>query len=526
MSDLIGPDGLEADAVVPQCLDNQYVSDKIFADMIKRRVDYRDRKIMEARERSFRAEFTRSLVYSSQVIIQRAYLKNSDFLYKNYQPGNGQDLRAFAELIRQHAIVPFLYRESSLTDDLEFDIRSEGDSATQALLEEVGENVRCVRLATDDADNARATESMTTSFGASLIRLNNLGSAERNAMAAELFTDPRVLQEAGAWQKFEAAIDSFTDYSYNKMRECRKAGKKITRQDIYQDYFAMGSADGERARNVPLGRFKAPNAEEPFLLELKKFVDLVYNVNLPDHLKRYTFTPASMPSRIALQDAPGVGYGHEQVRSSIGNSEAMEWIARSFMARTETAMNLPLLSDLTIDDALTVRQLPEWAPFKESQTRILEDPLHCLSNLPQFEEAFNEFQGALSNWYNRTYKRDQTINRYSNFVSLALSIGGALVLAGSPITGIPHAAADIAIPGLMRAIPRKVKGYAAKLMVGVYDLEKSRLDTDRSYTIELMQANEELLRDDIIELLNSVAVRPQATALPYTASGFADQGFL
>jgi hypothetical protein len=124
---LIGPEGLEIDAVVPQCLDNQYVSDDVFQDMIARGVDYRDESVVSARERDFRTEFIRSLVYSSQVVIQRAYFKNSDFLYKNYLPEQGVNLVAFAELLRQGAIVPFLYRESSLRDQLLFDVRKEGD---------------------------------------------------------------------------------------------------------------------------------------------------------------------------------------------------------------------------------------------------------------------------------------------------------------------------------------------------------------------------------------------------------------
>ena len=190
MSDLISPEALEADAVVPQCMDNQYVSDEIFQEMTRRGVDYRDDEIAAARERAFRTEFIRSLVYSSQVVIQRAYLNNSDFLYKNYQPENGQNLRAFAELIRQHAIIPFLYQESSFTDNLAFDVRNEGGIATQALLDEVGDGVRCVRLGVGDADNARATDHMATAFGAGVTRLNNLGSLERNAMASELFADP------------------------------------------------------------------------------------------------------------------------------------------------------------------------------------------------------------------------------------------------------------------------------------------------------------------------------------------------
>jgi len=519
VTDLIDPDQLEADAVVPQCLDNEYVSDAIFNELIARGVDYRDDRIAAARERAFRNEFIRSLTYSSQVIIQRAFLKNSDFLYKNYHPSNGENLNAFAALMRSGAIMPFLYQESSLADDQEFEVRDDGDVAVRALLSEVGDDVRCVRLAVNGEENDRAVASMTTDFGAGISRLNNLDSIQRNAMAAELFADPTRLQEPGTWDAFEQAVDDLARYSFNAAAELRRSNKKLARRDIYRDRFAAGG----RAENVGIGRFKAPGPEDPFLLELKKFVDLVYNVNLPDHLRRYTFTPANMPSRMALQDAPGQGFRHEQISGILTNADALEAIRRSFMASTQPAMNLPLLSELTVADVVKIRALPQWKPFKEAQARILTDPLHCLDNMAAFQDAFDAFQRALSGWYNQTYLCDQTTGRYRSFVSLALSIGGAVVVAGSHLGPLALAGATAAVPAVSTAIPGRVKGYAAKLMVGVYDLGRQRLDADRAYTVELMQTNEELFGEDVAELLRLVTRAPD-DAVPGADGIAADQG--
>jgi hypothetical protein len=484
--------------------------------MISRDVDFRDRRITTAREQRFRTEFIRSLIYSSQVVIQRAFLKNSDFLYKNFRPENGEDLRAFAGLMREHAIVPFLFRESSLADDQEFDVRREGDVATRALLSEAGDDVRCVRLAIDPVENARVTSSMATDFGVGISRLNNLDSVQRNAMAAELFADPARLQEGSAWEAFERAVDDLAEYSFRKAAELRRAGKKLTRQDVYRDRFAVDEQDA----NVVIGRFRAPSADDPFLFELKKYVDLVYNTNLPDHLRRYTFTPANMPSRMALQDTPGQGYGHEQISAVLTDADALDAIRRSFMASSQAAMNLPLLSDLTIADVVQIRSLPEWEPFKDAQARILKEPLRCLENLPAFQDAFDKFQRALSDWYNHTYQRDQTIQRYCSFVSLALSIGGAVVVAGSHLGPLVQAAAGAAVPAV---IPRRVKGYAAKLMVGVYDLGRHQLAADRAYTVELMQTSQELLGDDIADLVHAVT-RAADDAMPSADGLTADQG--
>jgi hypothetical protein len=527
MPELISPDGLEADAVVPQCLDNQYVSDHVFQDMISRGVDYTDAKVAGARERAFRTEFIRSLVYSSQMVIQRAFLKNSDFLYKNYQLKEGDDsnLRAFAALIRkpEPAIIPFLFNESSLTDNLQFDVRKEGDAALRALLEEVGDDVRCVRLAINDTANSDAADSMATIFGEGLTRLRHLGRSQRNAMASELFADPSALQEDGAWDAFQNAVNNLAVYAFNKAGDLLQEDEKITRTNVYVDCFIAGSSDEERKNNVALGRFKAPGKDD-FLLEMKKYVDLVYNTNLPDRLRRYTFTPVNMPSRMALQDAPSHGFGHQQISDLVSDDETLEWVRRSFMDRMQSAMDLPLLSDLGVADVLAIRGLPEWEPFKNAQQQILQNPLRVLESLQAFQESFDRFQHALSDWYNDKYKRDQTIQRYCNVVTWVLSIGGVGVtaVAGSHLGTVPHDLLDLTIPEVAKRIPRRVKGYAAKLMVGVYDIGSRQLDADRSYSIELMRTNEELMREDVVELLRSVD--RSENALPGAAGLIADQG--
>jgi hypothetical protein len=526
MTELITPDGLEADAVVPQCLDNQYVSDQVFHDMISRSADYTDKEVAAARERDFRTEFIRSLVYSSQVVIQRAQLKNSEFLYKNYQPQarDRANLYAFARLIREHAIVPYLYKESSLTDETDFQVRNDGDIAVQALLREVGDDVRCVRLKKKKKANDRAADIMATDFGQGLRRLDSLVTEERKAMASELLSDQELLQKNYDWQGFENSLDDLADYVTKKIRELRRQDKKITRQIVYQDCFAEGDSEEDRKSNVVIGRFKTPGKEDPFLLALKKYVDLVYNTNLPDHLRRYTFTPANMPSRMALQDSPGQGFEHEQISTMIKDgAETLEWARRIFVDRTQPAMTLPLLSELSVADVVAIRQLPEWEPFKAAQQQILKNPLKCLDNMEAFEESFDCFQRALSEWYNVTYKRNKTEQRYGSLVSLAISIGGLLVVARSNLGPMPHDVVDFAIPALSAALPRRVKGYAAKLMVGVFDFQKNKLDKDRTYTIELMQTNEELAREEVIDLLRSVNFQSE-NALPGAPQRLADQG--
>lgn len=519
---LIGPDNLEADAVVPQCLDNQYVSDAVFTKMVERGVNYRDIEIAKSRENDFKTEFIRSLVYSSQVIIQRAFLNNSEFLYKNYLPENGENLTAFSKLVRDKAVMPYLFKESSLLDNLAFDKSKDGDRALKALLSEIGDEVTCVRLAVDEAANQRAAEIMETKFGAGLSGLMHMGGEQRNAMASELFADSQRLWKEETWDAFNKSIDSLARYAFSKSDELRndlkRKNKQLSRNDVYLDNFVVR---GEGA--VVNGQFRRPGLENPFLLELKKYVDLVYNTNLPDRLKRYTFTPVNMPSRMALQDDPGSDYSDNQVRAIVSNDDAMEFMRRTFMAHSQKAMSLPLLSDLTVADVLELRGLPEWDSFKESQAQILKYPLQFLGLLEKFQRNFDQFQRALSDWYNRKYERTRTVERYCSYVSLALSLGGKLIVVGSDLGTYEKAFSTFVSDQITKNIPKKVKGYAAKLMVGVYDIGKQQLDADRTYTIELMQTNAELMKEDVVALLNSIN-RKAGAGIPGTSEQVADQG--
>ncbi len=507
MTRLIGPESLEADAVVPQCLDNQFVSDETFELMLRRGLDYTDSAIKDRRKNAFRNEFVRSLVYSSQVVIQRAYFTNSDFLYENYLPTRPKDLEAFAQLVRSGAIVPFLFTESSLSENLQFDLSSEGRTATRTLLEELADDVTCVRLSPNDVENRKRTAQMSTEFGHALTRFRWLDDESLNAMAVELFRSPDKLHSAG-FERFGSSLQELAKTAF--------AMDSVTRNELYKKYFAF---DG-RGEHVAAGRFRSPSEDEPFLFELKKLVDLAYNVNLPDHLGRYTFTPLDLPSRMALQDAPGTGYTHEQISSLLTDDDMMEQLRRAVAAHTQRAMSLPLLANLTTADVIAIRALPEWDAFRLAQARLLKNPLEALENFAQFESAFEEFQASMSDWYQTTYHRQRTEDRYCNFVSIALSIGGRTIIAGSGLSPVEKAVAGEAAA---RVIPQRVKGYAAKLMVGVYDLGRRRLDSQRSYTIELMQTNEELLKEDVEGFLHKVTGKAEEP-LPPVDGLIADQG--
>ncbi|ASC69513.1 hypothetical protein XM38_004400 [Halomicronema hongdechloris C2206] len=423
-----------------------------------------------------------------------------------------------SKLLRQRAVVPFLFRESSLTDQLEFDLMQEGDRALKSLIQEL-DDIYCVRLATEDDANEQAARAMSRAFSDNLMRFASFGESECVAMAKELFGDADASSNPDTLRALQQGLKQLAQYAFQQAMELSSANKLLSRNQVYAEQFI------EPGGSVALGQFRKPGSENPFVLELKKCVDLVYNTNLPDRLKRYTFTPAGLPSRIALQDQTGVNvFKHESIQDILSDPDLITSLRRTFMARVQQGMNLPLLSELTMADVAEIRQLPEWYAFKDAQANILKNPLQCLSLIDGFQTEFDTFQRALSDWFNLKYQRPHTEARYCNYVSLAVSLAGKLIVVGSGLLPpLGNVVANFTVDRAVGYLPQKVKGYAAKLMVNVYDIGRRQLDCDRSYSIELMQSNAELYQDDILELLGKIA-SISGEDLPEVSMQMADQG--
>jgi hypothetical protein len=503
------PDELEADATVPQCLDNQYVSNAVFQEMIGQGPEgrgYEDPEVASHRKRQALTEFRRSLVYSTQVVINRAFFTNSPFLYDNYLPSDKQGLESFAKLLKgeedsPQAIVPYLHTGKYLGERLPFEEDLRGKEALKALLDEVGGHVVPVWLDPDPDENAKETLGLEMKFGEYLSghvkKLTDEGNEILfNDMAAEIFgTRHAFLQEPGAWDSFRKQVAGVADYAHGKT--------KVSRTDVYKRFLIQGRSDSELADNVIKGKFRVTSGYEEdykdaFVLEIKKLVDLVYNTNLPDRLGRYTFTPVDMPSRNALRDFQRVG-GRRVDRRLVQESGALrDDLNRIFMANAQRAMALPLLSDLSITDIVEVRRLDAWRSFSLAQQAILQDPLRILDNIENFTQRFNAFQTELSRWYFKKYKLKKKAERYANFATVALQIGGSILVA----LGFPgkDAASVITEKTTSALIPLVVKRPVLKLMVYVVDLVNQAVDSDRSYSIDLMQVRNDYTREEVKDL--------------------------
>jgi hypothetical protein len=513
------PDELESDAVVPQCLDNQYLTDDVYDRMMREGKDYNDDDVRRIRERAFNSEFMRSLIYSSQVVVQRAFFWNSDPLQRHFgtEPVNTPNFQSFARLMDQRAIVPFLATEKSLEEHPKYQVRPDAAPRIQSLLAEIGRHPDCVRLGRSDEANERANNLMTRRFAGGVVRMGILSDAEMKALAADLCVTrdatPVSPEDHG---RFVESLRQLADLVQSAAR-----GKDgvVPRNFIYEEAFCKREPNA-----VVNGFFLDRHEGMPYHFELKKLVDLVYNSNLPDLLHRYTFTPAGLPTRLALQDDAGTEYSYEEVRDTLTNEDLIASIQRTFMARTQEPKSLPFLADLSMRDAAEIRQLPEWSAFTAQQSGILRAPLDLHANIGGLQTAFEQFQNALSSWYQTKYGFARSTSRYCSYVSMGLSVAGRVIVAGSALGGPEKAMVGFGAEEVLRRIPDRVRRFAAKLLVHVYDIERREIDKARSYSIELMQADVELAKADVAKLMTEM--RTDRNILPAAPSSSADQGIL
>ncbi len=514
------PNELEAGAVIPQCLDNQYVTAEVLSALIDNSLTYDDEQVRVLRSKPVRNEFIRSLVYTPQVVVNRAYFKNNKFLYDNYHPRNEAELFAFVELMKQGAILAFLGPENSLVDRVDFDTTSDGDLACQALVDRLAGDYTAVKFSRDDAENTRMLQRLGRRFANYFVGLKNVDYVSRMEMASELFTDQESLQNESIEDLFHDLMDELTSYAvehasiYQKFERRRAkdqtiaAPRPLSRNEIYKRFFM---------EDVANGRFlKLQGKEREVRFAIKKLVDLKYNSNLPDMLGRYTFTPLEMPSRMALQDEFTVGESLDDVDQVISQVTKAK---QALIADSQQEMYLPVLEDLSLADVIEIRNLPEWAQFMKVQATILADPLGQCSELNELNRQFADLQIRIAKWYRDKHQIKDVVSRYKVAVTLLLSIGAANISVGLEnwewVDAILAGTAPFAIPERTRGIMAKLAFYAIDMTVG-------RVDQKRSWTLQISRSNEEFERGYFLDCLKRLRETDQGTV--QRPGKLADQG--
>lgn len=500
---IITPNQLNAGATIPQALDNQYVPDALFYQIANSPKNFLSSDIATAKMNNAKSEFIRALLYSSQVVVNRAYLTNSKLVYQFYMPGDTVNAMDFATLLNQGVVVPYLFKEKHIFDEFDFDTSTEGQTAAQFLSQFIRNSVRCVRFSLDDAINQEKITKFTFNFRKYFATLPLLDDVLRTNMLGELSGGDHEItsEELLLFKKHLKELSRYVEDTFDEKGD-------VSRNDLYMRFLIKPGTP------VSEGDYLAADSSQPFRLHLKKLIDLKYNTNLPDMLGRYSFTPTNMPTRSALQDDFQIlDMDSAKVEQFLENDlDKLVAGQRRFMTNIQKAMILPSLTELSLKDVLRIRNFESWHEFIRLQNKILSDPLTVGTHYYDFQLAFEKLQTNISEWYRKNYDTSAVTSVYESFATIVLSIASQTIVFG------------MKDPGLISAVttsvfPEVAKGISVKMMMNVIDPVSRKINKERSYSIEIMRNELEITVDEVKQLLG----RSNGCILPLSASMVAEQ---
>ncbi len=410
---LIQPNDLDTLATSPQCIDNQFVPQHLFDAIAKEKRKKSLKQIVDrileehggdpylgpADEdarlllRTERNEYNRSLLYAKQIVVNRAAFWNSANLVVS---ALSEDVEGLAELIGREAIVPYLYKEDTLDQPPKnFDLIL-GERAMKRLIEALGTRpVKCVRLAIANTENDAQTSALATRFCGEFTKLLDFENRDLIERIVQM-----LLPEDASLETISALKEKIR--SIAQQVDMKRKEQSIGREHIYQWFIV------EPDTKVSHGIYRS----EPLVFEVKKWVDSIYNSNLPDALGALTFVPEGFPTAYDLGMVWSLGRkrkktltGSEMINEVVDRARNQAtWKNWDVFQKTANLMYLPSPDQLTHKDILEIRELNAW----QQMMKVLEvflDPItpegkfDYNNSVVEMKEAFEQFNRALSAWY-------------------------------------------------------------------------------------------------------------------------------
>ena len=337
-------------AVVAQCLDDQWVPRTLLAEMVSRNQSLDD--VDDVRNGLVRGEYFRALLTARQVVINRGFLYNNPSIARDFLT-DGAGRKAFVRLLQSRAVVPYLFNESSPTEQPPFSVPENSFGAWSEACRQAGQ-VSCLRLSWDDDRNRELTD--------------NLGSTFHN-FASSAFVRGRGTKIEEFGRHLELGPEQYQEFS-GRLRALRNFantmeddGKIVTRSDIYRQFIVP---DGEDPRS---GRC---DHRKPFSAELKQLIDLQYNTSLPEHLDRLPLRPTDTLHRAALREP--VPTRPDRSRSSVEDlaKRLQTRIAFDAMSDALDPLDTPYLLDLDLAAVARVRETVEWNEYVTQLTALID----------------------------------------------------------------------------------------------------------------------------------------------------------
>jgi hypothetical protein len=373
---LITSDDLDAFATVPHCLDNQFLPRDVLAQVYRRK--RRLRGAMRVRSSAVRREYVRSLIYSPEVIINRAFVLNEPAVYSDVR----DHPESMASLINDRRLTILLLDDepslSAVMDDPPFEISRGGKRAWRSFLATHGDaHQRYLKLSSDQTE---AVKGRFPNFVRTLFRMELPDSR-----LVELFKPVAI----GGYTP--QRLGEFKAFLEEQRKQWIDSGAKITRTTFYERFIMPAGADITKP-NIDPGK--------PYAFELKLLADLAYGHNTPTTLRRQSFIATQMPSPLCL---PPDLFNRGPAFSHLGTATAGDVFDRAtaderWYYESAEAFLVPDWAELTADDVQVIQSWPEWVNFRTAQRAVANVPTpdQFDARLADMFAALSEFQGKLA----------------------------------------------------------------------------------------------------------------------------------
>jgi hypothetical protein len=471
-------------------MDNQFVPRELFAeiagriklkDILEGVLQGRKEGLIERYRQVIETEYKRSLLYSSQVVLNRNAFWNAPLLIAS---ALGDDHKGLVTLLAKSVIVPFLLTENSFEQEPTFDVLPQGRAAVESLAKDpdLAELV-CVRFGGDDEqENKRKKEDLTINFLQQLTYFRWADDPQERAREIS-----RIILSGGVGDlQREEAITALA----NRLEELAKwiIEERPTRNTIYKNSITIG--------NPADGFYRT----DPLTFELKVWVDLVYNTNLPRHLGVLTFIPPGFPTPLDV----GLIWPIDP-RRAIHLEQAADDVLRDIEERVrnhalwnawdvvqrQADLSIPSPHELTHADIVEIRDWEEWKIMMKGLETYLKEPLEEKS-LQAFHESYDEFHKRMSSWWLR-----RNVNARKEWVS-----GIAKVYRwGEWFFGLLQVAKEMfpILPpkGIIPRLPPK-EIIEVAVEGGLYLFQRTQVDWRRTQLVRSMQTTQRIHREDLL----------------------------
>jgi hypothetical protein len=380
------------------------VPKELLSKMINRSLGLND--VRSELERYVRVEYLRALVNTQQVVINRAYLYNNPAVFQDYlQPGESRD--AFKELLSFGVIVPFFFNEQTPVDEptpAEFQVYTKdprGFPAWQQLCQEV--RTRCVRLSWDDEDNREFIR------GQLARRFHDFA---QNAVSGDV---KEYIRDLGMPEGAEKPLRNHLGEMARTCLNFAVQDQLVTRDDLYQKFV---TADGTKTAEGKYDKNKL------FASEIKRLLDLRYNVNLPDALGGYALTPIDSLPRTALQEWQQL-HDPKEINAEL----LVNLLRQTAFAVVQGGLYLESLGSLSLQDVQEVRRTVEWSNYIQRLQSLLIDPLQFPNpdtGAPAVYQSYVELAGVMTRLA-AARRMGQRTARWTPVIELIVDIAGAVL---------------------------------------------------------------------------------------------------